>query len=87
MGFFEIIVRSNKDGRFIVACPTFPDCESEGASLEEAIEGIIEKIADRVSANIKKELKLTLREIGKKMPEKHPFEFSSVFGRFPVSLN
>jgi len=87
VNFFEIIVRSSKDGRFIVACPAFPNCESEGASLEEAIEGAIEKIADNVAINIKKQLKDSLREIGKKLPEKRPFEFSSVLTRFPVSLN
>jgi predicted RNase H-like HicB family nuclease len=86
---FEIIVRSNKDGRFIVACPNFPNCESEGASLEEAMEGIIEKIADHITCNIKNGLKDALREISKKAPAKGkgPFEFSGVLTKFPISLN
>jgi predicted RNase H-like HicB family nuclease len=84
---FEIIVRSNVDGRYIVACPNFPNCESEGASLEEAIEGIIEKIAEHITGNIKKGLKDALREIGKKLPGRGPFEFSGVLTRLPISLN
>ena len=87
MSFFEIIVRSNKDGHFIVACPNFPGCESEGTSIEEAVEGVIEKIADHVTQNIKKDLKEALRGIGSRIPEKGPFEFSQVLTRFPVSLN
>ncbi len=84
---FEIIVRSSKDGRFIVACPNFPNCESEGKSLEEAMEGIIEKIAEHITSNIKKNLKDALREISKRVPTKGPFEFSGVLTRFPISLN
>ena len=87
LSFFEIIVRSKDDGRFIVACPTFPDCESEGASVEEAVEGVIEKIADHVTMNIKNDLKEALRGIGSRIPQKGPFEFSQVLTRFPVSLN
>jgi len=84
---FEIIVRSKKDGKFIVACPNFPNCESEGKSLEEAMEGLIEKIADHITSNIKNGLKDALREISKKVPSKGPFEFSGVLTRFPISLN
>lgn len=84
---FEIIVRSNKDGRFIVACPNFPNCESEGASIEEAIEGIIEKIAERLTVNIKQGLKDALREIGKRAPGSTPLEASGILTRFPICLN
>jgi predicted RNase H-like HicB family nuclease len=84
---FEIIVRSSKDGRFIVACPNFPNCESEGKSLEEAMEGIIEKIAEHITSNLKKNLKDALREISKRVPTKGAFEFSRVLTRFPISLN
>lgn len=84
---FEIIVRSNKDGRFIVSCKNFKNCESEGASLEEAMEGLIEQIADNVTLNIKSTLKDALRTIASEMPKKGPFELTSVLTRFPVSLN
>jgi len=85
---FEIIVRSSKDGRFIVACPSLPNCRSEGSSLEEAMEGLIEKIAERVTSNIKKGLKSALREMSKKLPSKKaPFEFTGVLTKFPMSLN
>ncbi len=83
---FDIIVRSNKDGKYIVACPNFPDCQSEGRSLEEAIEGIIEKIAEHVTQNIKAGLKDALREIGKRAPSAGP-EFSGVMAKVPISLN
>jgi predicted RNase H-like HicB family nuclease len=84
---FEIIVRSNKDGKFIVACRNFPGCESEGASLEEAMEGVIEKIAEHVTQNIKAGLKDAMRDISKKVPANGPFEFSGVLTRLPISLN
>jgi len=84
---FDIIVRSNKDGKYIVACPNFPNCQGEGLSLEEAIEGVIEKIAEHVTSNIKASLKEALREIGKRAPQKGPFEFTSVMTKFPISLN
>ncbi len=84
---FDIIVRSNKDGRYIVSCRNFPDCSSEGGSLDEAIEGVIEKIAENITGGIKKSLKEALRGIGKKMPAKGPFEFSGVLTRLPISLN
>jgi len=85
----EIIVRSCKDGKFIVTCPTFPNCESEGKTVEDAMERLIEKIADHITSNIKKNLKDALREISKKVPGKGkgPFEFSRVLTRFPISLN
>lgn len=86
---FEIIVRSNKDGRYIVVCPTFPDCSGEGATVEEAVEQVIEKISDSVAGNIKESLKEAMREISKKLPEKGsmPAEMSYVLTKFPICLN
>ena len=86
---FEIIVRSNKDGRFIVVCPNFPDCAGEGSTVEEAVEQVIEKISDKVAKNIKETLKDAMREISRKLPEKgsSPAEMSYVLTKFPICLN
>jgi len=86
---FEIIVRSNKDGRFIVVCPNFPDCAGEGPTIEDAVEQIIEKISDNVAKNIKESLKEAMREIAKKLPEDGavPSEMSYVLTKFPICLN
>jgi len=84
---FEIIVKSSKDGRYIVLSPSFPGCESEGSSIEEAVEGLVEKIADSISRKIKKTLKQTLGEIIKKAPRSGEVEVSGVLTKFPISLN
>lgn len=86
---FEMIVRSNKDGRFIVVCPNFPDCSGEGVSIEDAVEEVIEKISDCVAKNIKETFKDAMREISKRLPESgsNPAEMSYLLTKFPVSLN
>ncbi len=83
----EIIVRSTKDGRYIIICPEIPGCTGEGNSIEEAIESIIDKIANVITEGIKDSLKATLREIPKKIGLKGPVEFSGMLTSFPISLN
>ncbi len=84
---FEIIVKSNKDGKYIVLSPSFPGCESEGATMEEAVDRLVEKISDAISGKIKKTLKQALKEIIKKTPRSEKAEFSGVLTKFPISLN
>jgi len=86
---FEIIVRSNKDGGYIVVCPNYPDISGEGATVEEAIESVIERISDNVAGNIKQSMKEAMREIAKKLPENGtiPSEMSYVMTKFPICLN
>jgi|GEM_PF-1900956 len=87
---FEIIVRSTKNGKFIVLSPTFPDCKGEGSSLDEAMDTLIEKIADSISGKIKKTLKNAMKEIAKKAgtPGKSgEIAFSGVLTNLPISLN
>ena len=86
---FEIIVRSNKDGQYIVVCPSFPDCSGVGATVEEAVEHVIDKISDDISQNIKASLKESMREIANKLPENGsiPAEMSYVMTKFPICLN
>ena len=41
---FPIIIEQDKDGIFIVECPTLKGCRSYGHTVEEAIENIKEAI-------------------------------------------
>lgn len=41
---FPIIIEQDKDGVFIVQCPSFKGCRSYGATIDEAIENIKEAI-------------------------------------------
>ena len=84
---FEIIVKSSKDGKYIVLSPSFPGCESEGSTMEEAVDRLVEKISDSISGKIKKSLKQALKQIIKKAPKAGEAEFSGVLTKFPISLN
>ncbi|MEN6342141.1 MAG: type II toxin-antitoxin system HicB family antitoxin [Methanospirillum sp.] len=40
-----VITEDPEDGGYTVSCPALPGCHSEGATIEEAMEGIREAIA------------------------------------------
>jgi predicted RNase H-like HicB family nuclease len=42
---FPVIIEQDKDGVFIVECPTLQGCRSYGHTVEEAVENIREAIA------------------------------------------
>ena len=37
---FKVIVSEGEDGWFVVECPSFPGCVSQGRTFEEALENI-----------------------------------------------
>ncbi len=92
---FEIIVRNLEDGTFIVACPSYPDCEASGASVEDALEKVIEKIADRVADNVKAQMKAVLQQIPREIARNQSkgglmdktLSLHNVMAEIPISLN
>ena len=41
---FKVIVSEGEDGWFVVECPSFPGCISQGRTFEEALENIKDAI-------------------------------------------
>lgn len=35
---FEVVLRAAVDGGVVAVCPSFPDCPSEGDTVDEAVE-------------------------------------------------
>ena len=83
----DIIVKPSNDGRFTVACANFPDCESEGASLEEALDNMIDKISDLVAGNIKASLKNSFKELARNISENGLVDVPFMMTKLPISLN
>ena len=83
----DIIVKPIKDGIFTVVCPNFPGCESEGATVEEALNTMIDKISETVAGNIKTNLKGTFKEMYMDIASKGPINVPLMMSKLPLSLN
>lgn len=83
----DIVVRPLNDGRYTVACPNFPECETQGTSIEEAIEAMADKIAGMVADNIRASLKESIRELSKTVSANGPFNVPIMMTKLPISLN
>ena len=42
---FKVVLQEAEEGGYIVSCPAFPGCHSQGGSMDEARESIKEAIA------------------------------------------
>jgi predicted RNase H-like HicB family nuclease len=83
----DIIVKPGKDGRITVACPNFPECDAESASIDEALETMMEKISRQVASNIKQDLMQHVKEIKKTISVNGPLNASMLITKLPISLN
>ncbi len=50
---YPVLVEKSNDGFFLVNCPLFDDCYSEGQSVSEALENIREIIELRLEEGMK----------------------------------
>jgi predicted RNase H-like HicB family nuclease len=83
----DIIVKPEKDGNFIVTCPNFPDCESKGSTVEEALDAMIDKISEMVAGNIKANLKETFKDLYLKISSNGPINVPLMMTKLPLSMN
>lgn len=83
----DIIVKPSKDGRFTVICSHFPECETEGASVEEALEAMADKIANMVAENVRKDLKRTIKDLSSTISMNGPINVPIMMAKLPISLN
>jgi len=83
----DIIVKPEKDGNFVVICPNFPNCESKGNSVEEALDGMIDKISAMVAGNIKASLKETFKDLSLKISSNGPINVPLMMSKLPLSMN
>jgi predicted RNase H-like HicB family nuclease len=83
----DIIVKPGKDGNFVIVCPTFPECESKGATIEEALDAMIDKISETVAGNIRADLKETFRDLSDKISMNGPVTVPLMMTKLPLSLN
>jgi len=83
----DIIVKPKEDGRILVVCPDFPDCESEGATIDEALDAMIDKVADAVAVNIKADLKETFKDLRTKISPDGKINVPLMMTKLPLSLN
>jgi predicted RNase H-like HicB family nuclease len=83
----DIIVKPAENGRFAVVCPDFPDCESEGATLEEALDAMIDKVADAVALNIKADLRENFKDLRAKISPDGRINVPLMMTKLPLSLN
>lgn len=83
----DIIVKPGKDGNFIIVCPNFPDCESRGATIEEALDAMIDKISETVAGNIRADLKETFSDLSDKISLNGPVTVPLMMTKLPLSLN
>jgi predicted RNase H-like HicB family nuclease len=83
----DILIKPIGDGRFNVSCPNFPDCSTEGTSVEEAVELLIEKVSSLVANNVKQNMKNHLREMAKNAAMKGPIDAPFMISNLPLSLN
>jgi predicted RNase H-like HicB family nuclease len=83
----DIIVKPKDDGSFIVTCPSFPDCESEGSSIEEALDDMIEKVSAIVADNIRISLKESFKDIHAKLSSNGSVNVPFMMTKLPLSLN
>jgi len=83
----DIIVKPEKDGNFVVICPNFPNCESKGNTVEEALDAMIDKISAMVAGNIKASLKETFKDLSLKISSNGPINVPLMMSKLPLSLN
>jgi len=83
----DIVVRPLKDGHYTVACPGFPECETEGSSIEEALDIMADKIANMVAENIRTSLKETIKGLSSTITANGPFKVPIMMTKLPISLN
>lgn len=83
----DIIVRPEGNGRYIVACPNFPECETEGSSVEEALDLMAEKITDMLTDNIRTNIKATLKDVSTSVSLNGPIDAPVLMTKLPICLN
>ena len=83
----DIIVKPKENGRFAVVCPDFPGCESEGSTIEEALDAMIDKVSSAVAVNIKADLKETFKDLSAKISPDGRMNVPLMMTRLPLSLN
>ena len=83
----DIIVQNGKDGNFVVMCPNFPNCESEGVTIEAALDAMIDKISETLSCNIKANLKETCKDLYLKISSNGQINVPLIISKLPLSLN
>ncbi len=83
----DIIVKPGKDGNFVIVCPNFPNCESKGSTIEEALDAMIDKISGTVAENIRADLKETFRDLNNKISLNGPITVPLMMTKLPLSLN
>jgi predicted RNase H-like HicB family nuclease len=83
----DIIVKPGKEGTFVVASPNFPNSESEGSSIEEALESLIDKISFTIASNIKASLRENIKEVAEKLSANGPVNVPLMMTKLPISLN
>ena len=83
----DIIVKPKENGHFAVVCPDFPDCECEGATIDEALDAMIDKVSGAVAANIKADLKRTFKDLRSKISPDGRLNVPLMMTKLPLSLN
>jgi predicted RNase H-like HicB family nuclease len=83
----DIIVKPEKDGNFVVICPNFPNCESNGRTVEEALDAMVEKISEMVAGNIRANLKESFKDLYMKISSNGPINVPLMMTKLPISLN
>ena len=83
----DIIVRPEKDGDFVVVCPNFPNCESKGKTIEEALDAMIDKISETMACNIKASLKESFKDLYTRISANGPINVPLMMTKLPLSLN
>ena len=83
----DVIVKPKENGRFAVLCPDFPGCESEGASIDEALDAMIDKVSSAVAVNIKADLKESFKDLSSKISPDGKMNVPLMMTKLPLSLN
>jgi len=83
----DIVVRPLEGGRYTVACPGFPESETEGASVEDALDAMADKIADVVAEIIRTSLKDTIKGLSSTITANGPINVPIMMTKLPISLN
>jgi len=85
---FDLVVRSDKNGKIVASCLSVPNCEGKGATLREAVDKLIDNIVTTISSNLRTSLKQSFNDLPEELPaDKFNGEFSALFTNFPVSPN
>lgn len=60
MAKYQVVVKPEEDGGFVVECPSIPGCMSQGETIEEALENIKEAIQGCLEARQELGMPLTV---------------------------